>query len=194
MKVTPTRGWPVPVARTLAVLCAVLCIEACSVSSLTRYPVSPENNLVLKRYAGAKVRMGDIKADFDYDVRCRYAGGIEGPEGSTIPQFIARSFNDEFKLAGLYSETGAQLVGEVTHLDFSSTAKAGTKGYWDIAMKVRSKVGGGESIPVQTRYEFNTGILNTDIACSNAAQALMPAVQDLILRTVSDPEFAKLIR
>jgi len=46
---------------------------------------------------------------------------------------------------------------------------------------------------VENRYEFKSGF-DAWTACSQTAQALGPAVQDLIKKIVTDAQFAALLR
>jgi hypothetical protein len=51
----------------------------------------------------------------------------------------------------------------------------------------------GKSISVNDHYAF-AGNFVGEVACNQTAQALMPAVQDLIGKVVTHPDFAALLR
>ena len=55
------------------------------------------------------------------------------------------------------------------------------------------KSSNGKSMDVASRYEFTSGF-DAITACNQTAQSLGPAVQDLIKKTVTDPQFAVLLR
>lgn len=116
-------------------------------------------------------------------------GPIQASDGMTIPQFIQKAFNDEFKFANVYAEDGAQLTGSLTTISFSSTSGL-TNGWWDLALTLTSAH--GKSLGVESRYEFKSGF-DAITACNQTAQALGPAVQDLIKKTVSDPNFKSML-
>jgi len=50
-----------------------------------------------------------------------------------------------------------------------------------------------KSMTVQSVYDFDSG-WDGAAACNMTGQALMPAVQDFILKTVTDPKFQELIK
>lgn len=117
-------------------------------------------------------------------------GPIQAADGMTIPQFVEKAFNDELKFAGLYSEDGVKLSGSLNQIQFSSTSGL-TNGYWQMGMDLKSS--SGKSLIVDNRYDFKSGF-DAITACNQTAQALGPAVQDLIKKAVTHPEFVALIK
>ena len=101
---------------------------------------------------------------------------------------IAKAFNDEFKLAGIYSENGIKITGDVTKVEFSSGVFF--DGYWNIALNLKSS--NGKTLPVSHQYSFTSNYIG-DVACDAVAAALIPAVQDLIKKTVLHPQFGSLL-
>lgn len=169
---------------------AVLLVSGCSTMTPARYAVSVENHQALKQYAGAAVKVDSVAASSDYNPNCRLMGPIQASDGMTIPQFVAKAFNDELKFAGLYSESGSTLTGVMTNISFSSVSGL-TNGVWDLAMTLHSS--NGRSMSVGIQYGFKSGF-DAITACNQTAQALGPAVQDLIKRAVTDPQFGALVR
>jgi hypothetical protein len=51
----------------------------------------------------------------------------------------------------------------------------------------------GKGLSVGTHYSF-AGNFVGEVACNQTAQALMPAVQNLIGKIITHPEFAALLR
>ena len=92
-------------------------------------------------------------------------------------------------MAGLYSEQNNPLYGEITKIAFSSTAGL-TNGWWNIALTLKGT--SGQSASTEVTYNFKSGF-DAITACNQTAQALGPAVQDLIKQLVADPKFAALI-
>jgi len=156
-----------------------------------RYSVSIDNHQVLKQFAGAKFALTTLDPPAAYASTCRLVGPIEVMDGLTIPQFIQKAFNDEFKFSNVYdNQRGVQLTGRLETIAFSSAASELVNGWWDLAMTLHAP--NGRSMRVQSRYHFKSGF-DAMTACNHTAQALGPAVQDLIFTTVTDPAFRSLV-
>lgn len=155
-----------------------------------RYSMSIENNQALKKYSGSKLKLASLSAPADYDSNCRLMGPIQASDGMTIPQFVEKAFNDELKFADIYSDEGVSLSGNLNRIEFSSTSGL-TNGYWDLGMELKSS--NGKSMTFDNRYDFKSGF-DAITACNQTAQALGPAVQDLIKKAVTNPQFAELIK
>jgi hypothetical protein len=84
-------------------------------------------------------------------------------------------------MAGAYSETSTtQITGVLNKIDFSSAS-----GVWNLDLTLAS---GKRSLPVSEAYSFTSSFYG-ETACNQTAQALMPAVQDLIGKAVQQPGF-----
>lgn len=164
-------------------------LSGCSTMTPARYSVSVDNNQLLKTYQGSNISLVSMAAPSKYDSACRMMGPIQASDGQTIPEFVRKAFNDELKFAGVYGDTGAKLSGRMNKIAFSSTSGL-TSGWWDLAMTLDSS--NGKSLTVENTYHFKSGF-DAITACNQTAQALGPAVQDLIKKAVSDPQFKTLI-
>lgn len=149
-----------------------------------------DNNRALKAYAGSKVQLTAMGTSTNHEVGCRLAGDIKTPDKTSIPTFIGKAFNDEFEFAGLYSDTGLELTGQLTRIAFSSSSGILNEGWWEFNLLLKSS--NGRAINVVSRYDFVSSI-SGESACLLTAQALTPAVQDLIKNTVTDPKFGELL-
>lgn len=176
--------------KLFVVASLVALVSGCSTMTPARYAMSVDNNQALKKFEGSKVRLATVSAAGAYDANCRLMGPIQAADGMTIPQFVQKAFNDEFKFAGIHSDSGVALSGTLDRILFSSTTGL-TSGYWDLAITLKSS--NGKSLSVDNRYEFKSGF-DAITACNQTAQALGPAVQDLIKKAVTSPEFGALIR
>lgn len=174
--------------KSALAICIVL-LAGCSTMQPPRYSVSVDNIQALKTYRGTKAEIVSLTQTGQFDANCRAMGPIEPADGVTISQFISKAFNDEFKMAGLYGENGVKITGEVTKVEFSSISGL-TNGYWDIGLHLESS--NGAEMNVGHRYDFKSGF-DAITACNATADALTPAVQDLIKATVAKPGFGKLI-
>ena len=170
-------------------LTLIVALSGCTTMTTARYSVSIDNNQALKAYAGSAVKLGSLALGTEYEANCRLAGPIKAIDNKTIDQFVLKAINDEFKFANIYSETGSTLTGTLTKVAFSSSAGL-TNGWWDLGIKLDSS--NGKSMVASNKYEFKSGF-DAMTACNHTAQALGPAVQDLIKAVVTDPQFKGLI-
>lgn len=175
--------------RTMLLTAVAVLVTGCSTMTPARYAVSIDNNQALKQQAGAAVKMASVGAQGKYDSSCRLMGPIKAGDGMTIPQFVQKAFNDEFKFANIYSESGVSLDGTMTRIEFSSVSGL-TNGVWNLAATIKSS--NGKSMDAAVSYPFKSGF-DAITACNQTAQALGAAVQDLIKKTVTDPQFGALI-
>jgi len=169
---------------------SVLLLSACSTMQPPRYAVSVDNIQSLKKLPNVQGEFVSLNLPNNFSSNCRLMGPIEPADGLTIPQFITKAFNDELKMADKYSSDAVKISGNVTHIEFSSISGL-TNGYWDIALQLQST--NGSSITVSNKYAFESGF-DAITACNATADALSPAVQDLIKATVNHPDFAKLMQ
>ncbi|MET3010427.1 hypothetical protein ABXT00_14005 [Stenotrophomonas koreensis] len=165
-------------------------LSACSTMTPARYSPSADNQVALRSISDGAAHVVQIVSSADYSASCRMAGPIQASDGMTIPQFVQKAINDELKMAGIYSEQRNPLSGEITKIAFSSTAGL-TNGWWNIALTLKGS--SGQSVSAEVTYNFKSGF-DAMTACNQTAQALGPAVQDLIKQLVSDPRFTDLIR
>lgn len=175
--------------KNLMITVALLALTACSTMQPPRYAVSVDNVQVLKQLDGAQVKVASLIQSAKFSSNCRLMGPIEPADGLTVPEFVAKAINDEFKMANIYAEDGIQLTGDITQIGFSSMAGM-TGGYWDIAVTLTSS--NGNSLEASNRYKFKSGF-DAITACNATADALTPAVQDLIKSAVTDPNFKGLL-
>ena len=175
--------------KCLTMITLFLLLSACSTMQPPRYAVSVDNIQKLKTFEGSKAAVVSFTQPADFSSGCRLMGPIEPADGLTISQFVSKAFNDEFKMADIYSTEGTKLNGEIVKIEFSSMTGL-TNGYWDIGLKLTSS--NGRSLSVDNKYTFKSGF-DAITACNATADALSPAVQDLIAATINHPEFGDLI-
>lgn len=167
----------------------VVLSTGCSTMQPPRYSISVDNIQELKNYPEAQVQVSDISQSVNFSAGCRLMGPIESADALTIPMFITKAFNDEFKMAGIYSESGNKISGDKTHITFSSIDGL-TNGNWDIGLSLTST--NGSSFSVSNKYIFKSGF-DAITVCNATADALTPAVQDLINKVVTHQEFKDLL-
>jgi len=168
-------------------LCAALLISSCGFSA-GRYAVSADNVAALRLLEGTFVRIGPFTATNagQHSVNCRGTGRIQTSDGEPLSEFVRKGFVDELRAANVYSETdGVTITGNLDSIDVSTT-----RGLWDLAMTVRSS--NGTSMSAQESFTFPPAFVG-DTACIGAAQALTPAVQNLIGKIVRSQGFTNLV-
>lgn len=177
--------------KKLVMFSGVLLLAGCSTMQPPRYFVSVDNIQTLKQYDGADAEVTKLNQPSLFDPMCRLMGPIEPADGLTVPAFIVKAFNDELKMADIYSTSGVKISGDITKISFSSfDADSLTEGYWNIELELNSS--NGKQMTVNNRYSFKSGF-DAITACNATADALTPAVQDLINMVVTHPEFGELL-
>ncbi|GEK07921.1 hypothetical protein HUZ36_18710 [Pseudoalteromonas sp. McH1-7] len=176
--------------KKVVLAASILALSACSTMQPPRYAVSVDNIQTLKSLTEIKGEFASLNQPAKFSSNCRLMGPIEPADGLSIPQFITKAFNDELKMADKYSKDNVKITGDITKIEFSSISGL-TSGYWEIGLKLKST--NGTNLTVNNKYSFKSGF-DAITACNATADALSPAVQDLIKATVNHPEFSKLMQ
>ena len=164
-------------------------VSGCSTYSANRYSIAVDNVMALKTLNGTKLNVGTFTASEPgkTEIMCRAVGPIKTPDGETFENFIRKGFVDELKLAEVYSSSApVTLTGNLDSINFSSAS-----GTWDLALTVNSS--NGNSLSVSENYSYTTSYYG-ETACNQTAQALMPAIQNLIGNVVRNAEFYRLVK
>ena len=176
--------------KKIGIITALLIgVTGCSTYSVNRYAVSVDNITSLKNVAGSNVNVGlfDTVGESKTSIMCRGVGPIKTPDGQTFENFIRKALIDELTMAGVHdSSAPITLTGTLDSIDFSSAS-----GSWDIAMTIKSS--NGNEISVSESYSFTSSFYG-ETACNQTAQALMPAVQNLIGKIVKNQDFPSLLK
>ena len=173
----------------LVVGLALALISGCSTYAGTRYSISADNVLTLKQYRDKSIGVGEFTATNPgrSSITCRGVGPIKTPDGETFESFIREALISEMKLAEAYSEPGSiMLTGNLNKIDFNSNS-----GFWEISLTVNSE--NGSSITIEDRYDYTSSWYG-EAACNQTAQALMPAVQNVITKLINHSNFEQLLR
>ena len=167
-------------------------LAGCQTMQPASYANYGDNTFALRKISDAKVRVVSMSDLSKFDSGCRMAGPIKTAGNRPIAEFIRDSINDEFKFAGIYSDvSGAtELTATLNSGEFSSMTGL-TRGYWSFSLQLSNKVS-GKSLTANSRYDFDSGF-DAQTACMNTSNALTPAVQRLIYKAVSDPDFGSLV-
>ena len=176
------------VSKTIIVTVLVLIASGCSTYSTNRYSTSVDNVVALRTLNGTKIKVGDFTATgkSKKEIMCRGVGPIKTPDGETFESFIRKALIDELKMSETYSDSSQiSLTGNLDAIDFSSNS-----GKWEISLTIMSS--NGNAISATEKYSYTTSFYG-ETACNQTAQALMPAVQNLIGQIVSNSEFKSLV-
>lgn len=170
------------------VIASMSALSGCSTYSAARYSSNADNVLALRALNGKTVNVGAFSATKpgEREIMCRGVGPIKTPDGEPFSDFIRKALVDELKLAGTFSTTSpVTLTGNLDAIDFSSSS-----GNWNLALTIKSS--NGKNMTAFEQYAFTTSFYG-ETACSQTAQALMPAVQNLVGKIVRSSEFASLL-
>ena len=171
---------------------AVAMLAGCSTYAVPRYSISADNVMALKSAAASGIAVGaftqaPIPNQNPNSIMCRGVGPIKTPDGEPFADFVRTSFVSELKIAGAYApDAPVQLTGRLDKIDFSSMS-----GAWNLGLSVSSS--NGRSLSVSENYAYSSSYFG-ETACNQTAQALMPAVQDLIAKLVHAPDFPSLLK
>lgn len=178
--------------RILIVVVAALVLTACETPTTQRYAISADNNQLIKALGASSVGVGTFVGPAEFNANCRALGALQVADDLTHTQYIQKAFEDELKVAGAFASGTPRvtLTGKVQRLEFSSM-RALTGGSWTIDLAMASS--NGKSLLVNEHYEFSSGFSAPE-ACRNTAEAFSRAVQNLVGKTVRNPEFATLIK
>jgi hypothetical protein len=175
--------------KRLAVLLPLLLVlSGCSTYAAHRYSISADNVVALRGLKGKTVNVGLFTATQpeQREIMCRGVGPIKTPDGELFSEFIRKALLDELRIANALSPTApVTLTGNLDRIDFSSA-----NGNWDLALTVKSS--NGKSMTVTEDYSYTTSWYG-ETACNQTAQALMPAVQNLIGKLVRSQDFSVLV-
>jgi hypothetical protein len=162
--------------------------SGCSTYAASRYAICVDNVTILRDLGGKTINVGAFTATKpgQNEIMCRGVGPIKTPDGEPFSDFIRKALIDEMVIANVFSyKAPVTLSGNLDNIDFSSAS-----GTWDLSLTINSS--NGKSLSVTENYSYTTSFYG-ETACNQTAQALMPAVQNLIGRVVRAPEFKSLM-
>ena len=174
--------------KNLALATMVIIVSACSTYSVDRYSVSTDNVTALKSLEGKTLKLGKFTGTNPglTEIKCRGIAPIKTPDGYSFENFIENAILDELKTAEMYSSTSTEmLTGHLDSINFSSWS-----GNWSLALAVKTT--NGSEFSVIENYTYTSSFFG-ETACNKTAQALLPAVQNLIGKVVRSSEFKQLV-
>ena len=176
-----------------AMAIAMLASAGCSTYAASRYSIAPETVSALRAYRPQVVAVGPFTAAQPglSEINCRAVGPIKTPDGEPFVEFVRRALIAELTIAEIYATQAPRtLTGHLERVDFESGVYW-SNAAWHLVLTVKSS--NGKSLKAAEDYGFKASYA-AEPACQNTAQALMPAVQNLVGKLVRDPAFADLLR
>jgi hypothetical protein len=177
----------------LLITAAALALLAtgCATNNSPRYASSADTVHALRGMKiGEVATVGNFTMTSTADLQCRAVGPIMLPDNHNLPSYIKKALEDELKMAGMYNPTNpaVNLTGLVNKAAFTS-AKGFFQGHWELDVTIQSS--NGKSVSAQEQYEFDSAYL-ADKGCQKTADALVPAVQNVLQKIVTSPSFKDL--
>ena len=175
-------------AKLVFIASIVLTMQACSTYSTDRYSLNSNNIVTLKDYQGNDISVGEFTATEpgQTSTTCRAVGPISTPDGETFENYIRNALISEMQIAEVYVENADTVIrGNLNRIKPNSM-----DGTWDISVTVASN--NGVSFTVEELFDYKTSFYG-ETACNQTAQAMMPAVQNVITKIVTHPKFNELL-
>lgn len=144
--------------------------------------------MALRALNGKLINVGAFTASKpgEVEIMCRGVGPIKTPDGEPFSDYVRKALVDELKIANVFSTTApVTLTGKLDAIDFSSAT-----GQWNLTLTVRSS--NGKTINASEQYAYTTSYYG-ETACNQTAQALMPAVQNLVGKVIRSTDFGALM-
>jgi len=144
--------------------------------------------VALRALNGKLINVGAFTASKpgEVEIMCRGVGPIKTPDGEPFSDYVRKALVDELKIANVFSTTApVTLTGKLDAIDFSSAT-----GQWNLTLTVRSS--NGKTINASEQYAYTTSYYG-ETACNQTAQALMPAVQNLVGKVIRSTDFGALM-
>ncbi len=173
-------------AMTIATL-----VVGCATNNSPRYASSADTVHTMRSLKlGDVATVGNFSMTSAADLQCRAVGPIMLPDNHNLPSYIKKAFEDELKLAGIYNQSNPSitLTGIVNKASFVS-AKGFFQGHWELDLTIQSS--NGKSVTASEQYDFDSAYL-ADKGCQKTADALVPAVQNVLQKIANSPNFKDL--
>lgn len=178
--------------KKITTILFVLALSACT-NTPQRYGISADNNMALKASGGGNINVGSFTKTADFSNNCRgLYGQLSLPDNMSFEGYIQKALIDELKVAGMFDDKEATIIlsGVIEKLAFSTLTSLTGGGSWDIGLRVNSS--NGKSTYVSEHYEFDSSV-QVWAACAQAANAYLPAVQNILGKLIKSPDYKSLV-
>ena len=176
-------------SRTFSLAVVASVFAGCSTYAAGTYAASADDVAELRGMSATTISVGGFTSTKpgQSEVTCRGAGPVKAPGGEPFSEYVRGALVEELTLAGTYAATAPiTLTGKLDSIDFTSTSPSS----WRLHLTLTSS--NGRQLTTQASYTFKTSYFG-ERACNKVAEALAPAVQELIKKTVHAPEIRALV-
>lgn len=119
---------------------------------------------------------------------CRLATPVETPDGVTFAKYIEDALSVELEMGNMIDpKSKVTITGNLENI-YGSTVLGNA--YWEFKLKVASS--NGKNIDVASRYDYESSFTAYS-ACSEMQRSYLPAVQELVNKIVTNPQFKELL-
>lgn len=163
----------------------------CATNNSPRYSSSADTVHAMRSMKiGEIATVGNFGMSTNVDLQCRAVGPILLPDNHNLPSYVKKAFEDELKMAGIYNPSNPDitLTGTINKASFSSM-KGFFQGEWLLDVTIQSS--NGRTVSATELYDFDSAYLG-DRGCQKTAEALVPAVQNVLQKIVNTPGFKDL--
>ncbi|MDL2284829.1 hypothetical protein LJC19_06790 [Oxalobacter sp. OttesenSCG-928-P03] len=175
--------------RLFVILLVAISLSACT-RSIDGYSSDLAIVSALSAYSGQKISVQNFESSLGAGLteNCRGYAFIRTPDGEGFTQYIQNAFITELELAGIYAPDSPVIItGKITQISLSTLAR----GEWTIKMTLTSN--NGRSISAREQMFFKSNIVG-ESACQVASDYFSFAVQNLLRKLITSPQFALLLR
>ena len=164
----------------------ILAVTGCASATVPAYVVSARNVETL-RSVGRKINVGKfVSVNPAGSLSVGFGGKVYVPGKWTFAAYIQHAMSDELRMANLFSASApTKLTGLLEDADFSMYREV-----WTVDLVVTSS--NGKAVRVKAEHDFQQGH-DMRAVCTPAAQAFVPAVQQLLGNLYTSPEFRALV-
>jgi len=184
----------------------VACFMAGCAQTATKYKTnlgSRTAELASINEASSKISIGEItRNSAGIDMSCRLST-ISFENGENVETYIKNALVEEFKSAGMYSQTSKKrLVGNIDHIHLDSfksmellipMAQLFAKAKWHITMTFKGEGADPFSIPVIYEFPLRDGVFDFGDPCDYPSRQFSSAVANLITTMSRHPKFYKFL-
>jgi hypothetical protein len=178
---------------TLSLIVAATVLMSGCANKVPTYSNSPQNMRAVKNVAtsSSPVNIGKFTAtnEGESKVMCRLATPVGTPDGMTFAKYIEDALSNELEMGNMIDPKSKITVTGNLDSIYGSTILGNA--YWEFKLKVTSS--NGKSFDVTSRYDYESSFTAYS-ACSEMQRSYLPAVQELVNKIVTHPQFAELLK
>jgi hypothetical protein len=178
---------------TLSLIVAATVLMSGCANKVPTYSNSPQNMRAVKSVAAtaAPINIGNFTStnEGESKVMCRLATPVGTPDGMTFAKYIEDALSTEMEMGNMIDpKSKITITGNLDSI-YGSTVLGNA--YWEFKVKVTSS--NGKSFDVTSRYDYESSFTAYS-ACTEMQRSYLPAVQELVNKIVTNPQFTELLK